>query len=176
VSGGFSVVVPLARLGARPQTHALVADEAARAALAARFDLEAVDRLEGTVELRRTSSGAQLSGRLLADVVQRCVVSGEPVPAHLDEPLDLRFEPPAEGEEELELEADALDILHLDGDSIDLGEALAQALAVALDPYPRAAPDVLARARRHLLTEEEAEARAEAAKAAANPFAALKRP
>jgi uncharacterized metal-binding protein YceD (DUF177 family) len=176
MNGGFSVVVPLARLGARPQTHALIADAAARASLAARFDLEALDRLEGTLELRRTAAGAQVTGRMVADVVQRCVVSGEPVPAHLDEALDLRFEPSAHSEDELELEPDALDTLPLEGDGIDLGEALAQALAVALEPYPRAAPEVLARVRRHLLSEEEAEAQAEAAKATANPFSALRRP
>jgi uncharacterized metal-binding protein YceD (DUF177 family) len=108
-------------------------------------------------------------------VVQSCVVSGEPVPAHVDEPLELRFEPLDEGRDEIELEADALDVMPVDGDAIDLGEALAQALAVALDPYPRAAPDVLAKARQLLMSEEEAEARAEAAKASANPFAALKK-
>ncbi len=177
MSGGeWRVVVQLARLSPRPQDYPLVAPDDVRAALAARFDLEAIGRLEGHLAVVRTAAGARATGRLVADVVQHCVVSGEPVPAHLDEALELRFEPLETEGEEIELEPDALDVMPVDGDAIDLGEALAQALAVALDPYPRAAPEVLARARRLLMSEEEAEAQADAARSSANPFAALKAP
>jgi uncharacterized metal-binding protein YceD (DUF177 family) len=177
VSGGeWQVVVQLAKLSPRPQDYPLVAPNDVREALAARFDLAAIRRLEGSLAVVRAGAGARATGRLVADVVQHCVVSGEPVPAHVDELLDLRFEPLESEGEEIELEADALDVMPVDGDAIDLGEALAQALAVALDPYPRAAPEVLARARRLLMSEEEAEAQAAAAKASANPFAVLKKP
>jgi uncharacterized metal-binding protein YceD (DUF177 family) len=168
-------VVQLARLSPRPQAYPLVASEAARAALAERFGLQSIDRLEGALSVARAGEGAHASGRLVADVVQSCVVSGEPVPAHVDEALELRFELPQADGAEIELEADALDVMPVENDSIDLGEALAQALAVALEPYPRAAPDVLARVRQLLMSEEEADALEAAAKAAANPFSALKR-
>lgn len=176
MSGGeWRVVVQLAKLSPRPQDYPLVASQAVRAALAERFGLEAIDRLEGHLAVVRDGAGARATGRLLADVVQSCVVSGEPVPAQVDEPLELRFEPLDELRDEVELEAEALDVMPVEGDAIDLGEALAQALAVALDPYPRAGPEVLAKARRLLMSEEEAEAQEAAAKAAANPFAALKK-
>ena len=176
MSGGeWRVVVQLAKLSPRPQDYPLVASDTVRAALAARFGLEAIDRLEGQLAVVRDGAGARATGRLVADVMQSCVVSGEPVPAHVDEPLELRFELLDAARDEIELEADALDVMPVEGDAIDLGEALAQALAVALDPYPRAAPEVLAKVRRRLLSEEEAEAQAAAAKAAANPFAALKK-
>jgi uncharacterized metal-binding protein YceD (DUF177 family) len=176
VSGGeWQVTVQLAKLSPRPHDFALAASEPVRAALAKRFGLEAIGRLEGNLAVVRAGAGAKATGRLVADVVQSCVVSGEPVPAHVEEALDLRFEPLDEGREEIELEADALDVMPVEGDAIDLGEALAQALAVALDPYPRAAPEVLAKVRRLLMSEEEAEAQEAAAKAAANPFAALKK-
>lgn len=176
MSGGeWQVTVQLAKLSLRPQDYALAASEPVRAALAKRFGLEAIDRLEGNLAVVRDGAGARATGRLVADVVQSCVVSGEPVPANVDEAIDLHFEPLDEAGDELELEADALDVMPVEGDAIDLGEALAQALAVALDPYPRAAPEVLARVRRLLLSEEEAEAQDAAAKAAANPFAALKK-
>ncbi len=177
MSGGeWRVVVQLARLSPRAQDYPLVAPDDVLAALAARFDLAAIDRLEGNLAVVRTAAGAVATGRLVADVVQSCVVSGEPVPAHVDEVLELRFEPLQSDGEEIELEPDALDVMPVEGDAIDLGEALAQALAVALDPYPRAAPEVLARARQMLMSEEEAEALADAAKLSANPFAVLRTP
>jgi uncharacterized metal-binding protein YceD (DUF177 family) len=176
MSGEWQVVVQLAKLSPRPQDYRLEASDGARAALARRFGLESIGRLEGVLSVVRAGAGAAATGRLVAEVVQSCVVSGEPVPARVEEDLELRFEPIEETGDEVELEADALDVMPVEGDAIDLGEALAQALAVALDPYPRAAPEVLARARRLLLSEEEAEAQETAAKAAANPFAALKKP
>jgi uncharacterized metal-binding protein YceD (DUF177 family) len=176
VSGGeWRVTVQLAKLSPRPHDFALTASETVRHALAKRFGLESIDLLEGALAVVRDGPGAKATGRLVADVVQSCVVSGEPVPAHMEEELELRFEPLDEGGDEVELEAEALDVMPVEGDAIDLGEALAQALAVALDPYPRAAPEVLANARRLLMSEEEAEAQEAAAKAAANPFAALKK-
>ncbi len=170
----FSHFVALAKLSPRPQAHHLVAGETARAVLAARFSLQSIGRLEAWLDVSRSRDGAELTGRLVADVVQTCIVSGEPVPAHVEEELALRFEPADDGREEVELEAGALDILPTEGDSIDLGEAVAQSLALALDPWPRAAPEVLEKARRHLTTEAEAEAQLEADKKAANPFAKLR--
>ncbi|MGL6043831.1 MAG: YceD family protein [Sandaracinobacteroides sp.] len=169
----FSVVVPLARLGSLAQEHVLDADPGQRLALAKRFGIAAVDRLHAKLFVERVAGGARLTGLLEADVVQSCVVSGEPVPAAIREVLDLRFEPAPEAEE-IELDPDALDVLHIEGDRIDIGEAAAQSLALALEPYPRADPQTLAKARRLLLSEEEAQALAAGEKAAANPFAKLR--
>ena len=111
-------------------------------------------------------------GRLRATATQSCVATGEPVPAHVDEPFALRFEPEdAEAvSEEMELGERDLDIIPYAGGAIDLGEAVAQGFALALDPFPRIADaDVQLRAA-GVLTEEEAEA----ARIAAGPFAALK--
>lgn len=170
----FTHPVALVKLSPRPQPHHLVAGEAARAALAARFDLQAIGRLEGWLDVARSGQGAELTGRLVADVVQSCIVSGEPVPAHVDEALSLRFEPDAGTADDVELESAALDVLPVDGDSIDLGEALAQSLLLALDPYPHASPEVLESVRRYLKTEADVEAQALADKQAANPFAKLR--
>jgi uncharacterized metal-binding protein YceD (DUF177 family) len=175
VTGAFSLQVPLARLGPRPLTYVLEADTAQCAALAARFDLESISRLQAQVDVVRAGAGASLTGTLLADVVQHCVVSGEPVPAHVSETLELKFEPAPDTAEDLELEADALDVLPVESDAIDLGEAVAQSLFLALDPYPRADPAAIAEARRLLKTEAEIEAAVAAEKAAASPFAKLKR-
>lgn len=171
----FSRRIPLAKLSTRAQPFHLQADADMRAALAERFGLLSIERLEADLEAYRSGAAAIVTGRLRAEVVQSCVVSGEPVPALVSEAVELRFEE-APSDEDIELEEAALDVLPIEDESIDLGEAVAQTLVLALDPYPRADAAALERARAHLTSEEEAEAAAAAEKAAASPFAQLKRP
>ena len=74
-------------------------------------------------------------------MTQSCVASGEPVEAEIDEPFALVFRPGPEAgrpDEEVELSEAELDVTFYDGASLDLGEAVAETLALALDPYPRA--------------------------------------
>lgn len=178
----FSHRIAIDRIGDRIQQVRLEAGAAARAALAGRFDLEAIDRLEADLSLVRRGTAIIVTGPLSADVVQRCVVSAEPVPAHIATQIELTFEtdPARVPADDAEVTAETVDILPVEGHAIDLGEAAAQSLLLALDPYPRADEATLAAARRHLLTEEEAEeADAEARraeKAANNPFAKLRQP
>jgi uncharacterized metal-binding protein YceD (DUF177 family) len=171
MAGLFRLVVPLDRLGPAPSTFRVVASPDARAELAHRFDLLAMDRLKAELHVRRTASGADASGWFAADVVQACIISGEPVPATLSESVGIRFEP-APDALEIELDAASLDIFPVEAGAIDLGEAVAELLAAALDPWPRAADDALAAARARLLSEEEAAAE----RAATGPFAALRPP
>lgn len=170
----FSLIVPLAKLSPRPQDYRLEAGPEARIALAKRFDVLSIDKLVGDLIVERTKEGARLTGRLVADVVQACVVSGEPLPVHIDEPLALTFQRLPDDADDVELDEGELDIHAVENDSINLGEAIAQSLPLLLDPYPRADAKTLARARRLLLSEEDAEAQSLAEKAAANPFAILK--
>lgn len=146
------------------------------AALAARFDLRSLDRLDAVLTATPAPGGVRLTGRVEAEAVQACVTSGEDVPAHIDEPVALLFlHDLGPAGEEVELHEADCDVLPLEGRSIDLGEAAAQTFGLALDPYPRASAEVLAAARKRLLSEEEAAARETAEKAGANPFAVLKR-
>lgn len=168
--------VPLARLSVRAQPLRLVADAEERAALAERFGFASLDRLEATLDLSRTPAGARVVGRLQADVVQSCVVSGQPLPVSVDSEMAVDFIPfDSPGGDEVELSADALDTMAIEDDAIEPGEAVAQSLLLALDPWPRAPDADLVAARAHLLSEEEAEARHATEKAAASPFAVLKR-
>jgi len=159
----FSRPLKLDTLGeARPIT--IEADEAERTALAARFGLLSLDRLTATADVARDGETVRVSGRLQAAVTQACVASGEPVPATLDEAFLLRFEPEGGAElEEIELDEADLDVIAYEGSAVDLGEAAAQTLALALDPFPRApnATDALRAA--GVIGEEDA-----------GPFAALK--
>lgn len=138
----FSRPVLADQVGGQEIVREIEADPAERAALAERLDLVALDSLSATVRLRRLPDGLiRLSGRLAADVVQSCVVTLAPVPARCEEDFTVLFgEQPAE----VSLQAVEVDALATDEPEpivdgrIDLGEAVVQQLAVALEPYPRA--------------------------------------
>ncbi|MEI9850200.1 MAG: YceD family protein [Sphingomonas sp.] len=77
-------------------------------------------------------------GHLSAEVTQACVVTGDPVPAKIEEDFDLRFAPePGDGAEEIELSDAECDTVFYSGNAIDPGRAAAETLALALDPFPR---------------------------------------
>ena len=142
----------------------LVADEAERAAIAARLDLASLQRLEAHVALDKNGDRVRAHGRLRGSLDQRCVATGAALPVHVDEPFDILFqpEPSVAPDSEIELSDADCDIVFHDGSAIDLAGALADTLALSLDPYPRSpdADDALREA--GVLSEE-----------LAGPFAAL---
>ncbi|HEU4959196.1 MAG TPA: DUF177 domain-containing protein [Sphingomonas sp.] len=144
-------------IGERARTVAIEAGEGERAALAERFGLVSIESLAAELTLRREAAGIAARGRVTAEVVQACVVTDAPVPARIDEDVALLFVPEGgEGDEEIELSAEDLDVVPYAGGAIDLGEAAAETMALALDPFPRA-PDAEAALRAAgVLTEEEA--------------------
>lgn len=132
----FTRMIDLRGIGDAPLR--LEASEAECAALAKRFGLVAVRRLAAEVRLLQDGAKVDATGRLKADVIQSCAVSGEDLPTAIDEPLHLRFVPAATAavpDEEIELDANELDEIGYTGSAFDLGEALAQSLALAIDPF-----------------------------------------
>ncbi|WP_343526298.1 DUF177 domain-containing protein [Sphingomonas sp.] len=129
-------------IGEREKPVAIQASEDERRALAGRFGLLSIDRLDADLVVRRDAMGILVTGKVRAAVVQACSVTGDPVPAKVDEPVTLRFVEPAGhgGEEEIELSEDSLDTIEIEGGTIDLGEAAAETMALSLDPFPRS-PD-----------------------------------
>ena len=143
----------------------LIADADERAAVAARLGLASLERLDAHAVLRRDGTTITASGRVKASLEQRCVATGDPLAVRVDEAFDLRFVPEpktAGGDEEFELGADELDTLFHDGQAIDLGAAIADSLALALDPYPRSPKAEAALREAGVISEDEA-----------GPFAAL---
>ena len=146
---------------------ALVADEAERRAIAERLGLGSLDRLEAHAAITRDGDIIRACGRIGASLEQNCVVTGEPVAAHVDEPFDIAFIPePRSGglDEEIELSSDDCEVVFHDGATIDLGSAVADTLALSLDPYPRSAGAEAALREAGVLTEAEAGPFAELAK------------
>jgi uncharacterized metal-binding protein YceD (DUF177 family) len=147
----FSRPYALDALRDRAVHQRLSADEAERAALAARFGILAVRRLDAELSLRRVRGGkaVRVEGKLAADVTQACVVSLAPVEQKVEAEFVTLFVPEADLKPLPVDEAGEVDLDALDPDEeleealpdgpLDLGELVAQELAVALDPYPRAA-------------------------------------
>jgi uncharacterized metal-binding protein YceD (DUF177 family) len=143
----------------------LVADEAERSAIAKRLGLGSIARLEAQSALSRDGERVRATGRLAAALEQSCVITGEPVPAHVDAPFELLFMPepkPAAPDDEVEIGEGDCDTIFYEGGKIDLGGAIADTLALSLDPYPRSAGAETALKDAGILSESEA-----------GPFAAL---
>jgi uncharacterized metal-binding protein YceD (DUF177 family) len=167
VTPEFSRLERVDAIGEGERQVAIEADAAERAALAGRFGLVAVDALSAELALRREASGIVVRGRVRGRVRQACVVTDAPIDTEIDEPLALRFVADGQSEaEEVELGAEDLDTVPLEGGAIDLGEATAETMALALDPFPRAAGAEAVLRAAGVLSEEEARP--------ANAFAALK--
>lgn len=155
----FSRVERLDTIGGEDRQVAIEADAAERLSLARRFGLVSLDRLHATFAIRRDGAAVIARGHISAAVVQSCTVTDNPLPATVEEDVALRFVAPAAAhgaEEEIELSGDALDTIEIEGGGIDLGEAAAETMALALDPFPRS-PDAAAVLKHAgVLSEEEA--------------------
>jgi uncharacterized metal-binding protein YceD (DUF177 family) len=112
-------------------------------AIAKMLDLVSLERLALTYRLRSEGGGRiGLTGTLAARMMQICVVSLEPVQAHLEVPVEWEFWPPASiaaldgGVEDKDHALREWPEPIVDG-KIDLGTVIYETLATALEPYPR---------------------------------------
>ncbi|MDH3473459.1 MAG: DUF177 domain-containing protein [Rhodospirillales bacterium] len=142
--GEFSRPLPADRIGAEEVEQAIEATAEERAALARRFDLLALDHLTARLTLRRLEGRPliRVRGDFEAELTQACVVTLEPVPSRPGGSISLLFSlaPELEGVGgEVFVDLDAEDPPEpVPPGGIDLGEIVAEQLALALEPYPRA--------------------------------------
>lgn len=143
----FSRPLEIGAIGEDGRAEHIVATEAERAALSAEHGLVGLDALSADVDVRRAAGGLiVVDGRIRASLVQTCVVSLVPVPQAIDESFHLSFatagsdaappKPRPGAEVMVDPEIDQPDLL--EGSTLDLGAIVAEQLALALDPYPRA--------------------------------------
>lgn len=136
----FSRPVRIDTLGQSPRALSIEADEQERASLAERFGLLGIERLSAEARLTRNGEDVRAVGALSAAVTQSCAATEAPVPGELEEEFDILFRPQpvtSGTDEEIELGEDEMDVVFYDGARVDLGEAVAETLSLALDPYPR---------------------------------------
>ncbi|HMQ58654.1 MAG TPA: DUF177 domain-containing protein [Rhizobiaceae bacterium] len=116
-------------------------------ALAQGHGLAEVGSFEAELKVARwKSTGVRVAGRVVADVVQSCVVTLEPVEAHVDAPVDAIFVPPTsrlarpdrDGDAAILIDPDGPDLPEvLESDELDLGAVAEEFFELALDPFPR---------------------------------------
>jgi len=136
-------VVHLHDLADGPVELRINVDEASRSALAERFGLDSLMMLNAQVMASRHGRGLRVEGHFSAQPVQRCVVTGKAVVSNVAESFTVVFLPEiaeaeAAGNGGIDVEATE-DYEPLTSDRVDVGEVVAQSLALALDPYPRSA-------------------------------------
>ena len=140
VAPEFSRLVALAELSTRPFRQRIEATAEERERLSRRFDLISLDRLVAEVELRRQSPEViLLEAEFAAEFEQCCAVTLEPVRGAVSDRFSLVYGPAPEEEQEIALTSDEPAFEPLNGNSIDIGEAVAQELSLAL-PIFRAIP------------------------------------
>lgn len=138
----FSRVTAVATLADDGERFDIEADARERAAIAARLDVQTVDRLEACIVLVPVVAGriVRMEATLRARAVQRCAVSLEPVEAVVEETFSVVYSKTVVDEPGTEVFVDideAASSEPLVGDEIDVGESVTQQLALALGCYPR---------------------------------------
>jgi len=120
------------------------ATQSEMADIARMLDLVGLAALAFTYRLHHGGGGRlRLTGRLKASLTQTCVVSLDPVEASIDVPVEVEFWPVSMIEELEQAAEEPGGSGRLDwpepiaGGKIDLGPAIYETLATALDPYPK---------------------------------------
>jgi len=147
VQSPVSFVAHVARLPQKGLPVTIEADAAQRQALAREHGLLSVERYRADLLVSPWKRhGVKVGGTVEADITQTCVVTLDPVEAHIEEPVEGLFLPEDsklgrlgfEGGGEILLDAegpDAPETFH--GDTIDVGALAEQFFGLAIDPYPR---------------------------------------
>jgi uncharacterized metal-binding protein YceD (DUF177 family) len=132
----FHRTVSLDRIGPHGLDLTVEANPAECSALAVRMNLPAVSAMSCVFHLIREGRDIVLArGVLRALVTQVCVISLEEFDAPVEEIFQVCFVPSGEETDDIDPESD--DEIPFEGNLIDLGEAAAEQLGLALDPYPR---------------------------------------
>ena len=130
----FSRPLDITRVPAHGSTEKISADAKECAALAARFGLPAIHSLSAELQVSRwRGEGLKIKGRFAVDLEQTCVVSLDVFRSTLADTFESYFLPAGKNDAAIE-EGDAEPF---ENGIIDMGEAVAEALALALDPYPK---------------------------------------
>ena len=132
----FSRPLDVTRVPALGSTEKISAEPQECADLARRFGLAALYSLEAELKVSRwRGEGLKVKGRFTADLDQTCVVSLDIFHARLTDDFESYFLPAGSAAGAALVEEG--DAEPFENGIIDMGEAVAEAVALALDPYPR---------------------------------------
>lgn len=162
----FDWRVALGDVGPSGVTGSHTASPAECQELARVTDILACESLKVNYKVQPLRSGIyRLTGHILADIKQQCVVTLEPMKVHLDEAINTELRPAhmlPEGVQDVEEMGilETPDFEPIEDDMIDLGLIVLEHVSTAIDPYPR-------------LPGVELEVKGAGESVAVNPFAVL---
>jgi uncharacterized metal-binding protein YceD (DUF177 family) len=141
---GFRRLVTVAKVSESGFAQTIEAKPEEHEKIAEYLDLVAVGSLKADILLSRwRGKGLRVTGKLVADVTQSCVVTLDPVEAKVEAEFERRFLPDVDleheqgKEHEVFVDPEGEDPPEPLGREIDLGELLIEELSLNLDPYPR---------------------------------------
>lgn len=141
-AGPYSEPIRLHQIGAG-LTRELSPDADAVKRIIKALDLQALENFTTTISLIPTVSGWKMEGRVVADAVQTCGLTLEPLPLHVDRRfyVNLIEAPEREEEEdedaEIDIELDDNTPDEISNGRLDLGAYAVEQLSLSLDPFPR---------------------------------------
>lgn len=169
-SHGYKRFLAVRKVGDSGLEHEIEASAEECGRIAAFLDVVSVASLRAVFRVSRwRARGIRLEGHLVADVVQSCVVTLEPVASHVDARFERRYLPaemiePVQETDDILVDPDGEDPPEPLTHEIDLGGVVVEELALNVDPYPRKPGSVF-----------EPSPTEDGAPAPASPFAALAR-
>jgi len=134
----FSRPLDVTRVPVQGCTEKISAEPEECAALAARFGLPAIHGLGAELQISRwRGEGLKIKGRFTLDLEQTCVVSLDIFRSTLADMFETYFLPAkaADGADEVTIEEG--DAEPFENGIIDMGEVVAEAVGLVLDPYPK---------------------------------------
>ncbi len=143
------IEVDVTRLPTKGRRIKFVATDQELAAIGQHFDLASIESLEAELLVtpwRRV--GVEVSGSISAKYSQSCVVSFEPIHQNIREDVLLRYvpegsplaKPELDSSGEIVIDPEGEDLPEeISGSTIDISESILEVLALAIDPFPRAA-------------------------------------
>lgn len=165
----FSRPLDVTRVPPQGCTETVTADPKERQALAERFGLPSIHSLWAELRISRwRGEGLKFKGHIKVDIDQTCVVSLDVFRSTLEDRFESYFLPARSmaGADQATIEES--DAEPFENGIIDMGEVVAEAMALALDPYPKK-PGV------DFTDRLEPESEATGGESSRNPFAGLGR-
>lgn len=139
MSDEAGAVVRLNQIGAG-LTRRLSPEAQARADIAGALDLAALNAFDAELTLVPADGGWRLDGHVVADAVQSCGLTLEPLPVRVDERFSVHLvETATDDSQEVVLDPLAADEGSdvIEDGRIDLLQYAVEHLALSLDPFPR---------------------------------------
>lgn len=169
----LSLSLAVSEIDRDAKSFTLTATESQLADLTERFGLVELNTLNASVSVssKGAEEGILLKGEVKADLVQRCITTLVDVPETVDTPFELLLVDPETADrmdaDESFLDAEQPEYDALEGDIVEVGEIVAQTVAISMNPYPRAEGAALTSGNKQGISVNEPELEKK------NPFAAL---